>query len=101
LKTVIVSIAIAASMTLITGCGSVGFNRSFSSATPHYDSRFGESVRQSREQQVLNPSAGQHGDPVLGTDAQFGIATIERLREGFRKPMQGFDVGVGSGGTPR
>jgi hypothetical protein len=101
LKTVIASIAIAAVVPLVTGCGSVGFNPSFASATPQYDSRFGESVRQARAKQVLNPSAGQDGDPVLGTDAQFGIATIERLREGFRKPTPGFDVGVGGGGTSR
>lgn len=69
---------------LLAGCAT--------SATPRYDSAFGEAVRQARAQQVVNPDAGRNTDPVAGIDARAGRASVERYQESFRAPPQTFEV---------
>lgn len=52
--------------------------------TPKLDQQFGESVRQSRERQTLNPLAG--GDaPVNGIDAAAARESIGRYRSSYRE----------------
>lgn len=64
--------------------------------TPQWDSRFGESVRLVRSQQVLDPGAG--GDePVNGIDGATGRESIGRYRSTFREPpppASPFAIGV-------
>ncbi len=53
--------------------------------TPQWDSRFGETVRLTSQQQTLNPNAG--GDaPVNGIDGATGRESIGRYRSSFREP---------------
>ena len=67
-------------------------------ATPSYDSKFGEAVRQAQALQTLNPDAGKNTDPVTGIDGESGKAAIDRYQESFRAPPQTFDVfNIGGG----
>jgi len=53
--------------------------------TPQWDKQFGESVRQTRAQQTMNPQAG--GDaPVNGVDGAVARESIGRYRSSFREP---------------
>jgi hypothetical protein len=52
--------------------------------TPQWDQRFGESVSQIRNQQILDPQAG--GDaPVNGVDGAAARESIGRYRNSFRE----------------
>jgi len=65
-------------------------------ATPSYDARFGEAVRQAKAMQTLNPEAGKNADPVTGIDGESGKNAIDRYQESFKAPPQSFEVfGVG------
>lgn len=80
------------------GCASDGSGVLLPGATPRYDAAFGESVRQARALQTLNPEAGQHGDPVLGIDGRAGSSAIDRYQESFKTPPRTFEV-LNIGGT--
>lgn len=52
--------------------------------SPQLDKQFGDSVRQTRAQQVMNPQAG--GDaPVNGVDGAVARESIGRYRSSFRE----------------
>ena len=54
--------------------------------TPQWDKQFGDSVRQTRAQQIMNPQAG--GDaPVNGVDGVVARESIGRYRSSFREPL--------------
>jgi hypothetical protein len=54
--------------------------------TPQLDKQFGDSVRQTRSQQIMNPQAG--GDaPVNGVDGAVARESIGRYRSSFREPL--------------
>lgn len=67
-------------------------------ATPAYDAKFGEAVRQAQAMQTLNPEAGRNTDPVLGIDGESGKAAVDRYQESFRAPPRTFGV-TGIGGS--
>lgn len=81
---------VLAGMAVLAGCAT--------SATPRYDSAFGESVRQARALHVINPEAGRNTDPVTGIDARAGRASYERYQDSFRAPPSTFEV-LGIGGS--
>ena len=56
-----------------------------SSATPNYDMRFGQAVRQARLTQTINPAAA-NTDPVSGLDGPAAREAADRYQESFRKP---------------
>lgn len=62
------------------------------SATPGYDAAFGESVRQARGMQLLNPDGARNPDPVAGIDGRAGRSGIERYQESFRTPPPTFEI---------
>ena len=65
-------------------------------ATPQYDAGFGESVRQARALQVINPAASSNTDPVAGIDGEAGQEAIGRYHDSFRAPPSTFSVlGIG------
>jgi len=67
-------------------------------ATPSYDAKFGESVRQAQALQTLNPEAGKNTDPVTGIDGESGKAAIDRYQESFRTPPRTIEVfNIGGG----
>lgn len=67
--------------------------------SPRMDRQFGESVRMSIAQQILNPDAAANNVP----DALDGMAarnSVDRYRNSFREPpaaADGFTIGLGSG----
>jgi hypothetical protein len=91
IRTLPVLLCIATAASLSAGCASDG-TAALPGATPRYDAAFGESVRQARALQTLNPEAGQHGDPVLGIDGRAGASAVERYQESFKTPPRTFEV---------
>ena len=73
------------------------------SPTPHYDTRFGEAVRQAVQVQALNPQAST--DPVMGMDGKAAAQAATRYHDSFKAPPPvvnviniGGAIGGGSGG---
>jgi hypothetical protein len=56
------------------------------SATPEYDTRFGDAVRQARMAQVIHPDAGRNPDQALGIGTQPAIEAQKRYQESFKTP---------------
>jgi hypothetical protein len=63
---------------LLAGCAA--------SNTPNYDARFGEAVRQARQQMTVNPNAGSNPDPVAGMDGKAAREGFGRYEESFKTP---------------
>lgn len=69
-------------------------------ATPpsRTDTAFGESVRQARAVQVIDPEASaKGGNPSVGVDARTSRSAIDLYQESFKAPQRAFDV-LGIGG---
>jgi len=64
-------------MALLAGCAS--------SPTPNYDARFGDAVRQARQQMTLNP-APPSADPVTGMDGKTAKEAVGRYQDSFKAP---------------
>ena len=64
--------------------------------TPQWDTQFGQSVRLSQQQQIIDPTAG--GDaPVNGIDGASGREAIVRYRSSFKETVperSAFTIGV-------
>jgi hypothetical protein len=56
------------------------------SATPNYDARFGDAVRESRQRMTLNPNAGGNPDPLLGMDGISTREAIMRYQNTYKSP---------------
>ena len=63
----------------LAGCGAT------TTATPNYDLRFGNAVREARARMTLNPGAAV-ADPVAGMDGRAAHEAQERYQESFRTP---------------
>jgi hypothetical protein len=57
-----------------------------SSFTPNYDHRFGDAVRQARQQMTINPNAGSNPDIVMGMDGRASQEAIVRYQNSFKAP---------------
>lgn len=68
------------------GAGLLALLAGCASTTPEYDARFGESVRQLREAQVIDRQAGENVDAVLGLDGNAAREAMQRYRNSFREP---------------
>lgn len=55
-------------------------------ATPHYDARFGDAVRQARAAMTIDPNASSNRDPAAGIDGQAGGEALTRYHDSFKKP---------------
>jgi hypothetical protein len=81
----------------------LGLNGCASSNTPNLDAKFGQAVRNARQQQTLNPTAGTNNDPVLGIDAAAAVHTQGQYVDSFKSPPKSFEVlgttGASSGGS--
>lgn len=65
--------------------------------TPKYDSRFGQSVRMTMAQQVIDPNAGSVEVPE-SMDGPAARETVIRYRNTFKEPPPAqnvFNIGVG------
>jgi hypothetical protein len=63
---------------MLAGCAST--------ATPDYDLRFGEAVRQARQRQTLNPTASANPDPVAGMDGKAAHEALILYQNTFKAP---------------
>ena len=56
------------------------------SPTPNYDARFGDAVRQARQEMTLNPDAGTAAAPVVGMDGRSAYEALGRYQDSFKAP---------------
>ncbi|WP_432380567.1 hypothetical protein [Duganella sp. P38] len=66
--------------------------------SPQLDRQFGDSVRQARAQQTIDPQAGQQRRPVNGLDAQAAAAAYQSYQQSFstrEDSGNAFSIGVG------
>ena len=77
----------------LTACTSMSVSKS-----PVVDGAFGESVRQARARQLVNPDAGRNRDPVAGLDAEAGRSVMDAYYKSFKEPPRTFNV-LGIGGS--
>ena len=65
--------------------------------TPKWDSHFGEALRLTFAQQILNPEAGLNPNPVAGMDGKAARDAIGRYQNSFKEPApaaNNFTIGV-------
>ena len=55
------------------------------SATPQYDTRFGDAVREAKQRMTLNPTAAS-ADPVVGIDGPSAREAQVRYHDSFKSP---------------
>jgi hypothetical protein len=85
---------IALSAVLLAACSTT--------TTPDYDQRFGDSVRQARMRQTLNPTASANPDPVLGLDGKAAQEGIHLYHDSFKVPPPVVNViNIGGGVSAR
>ncbi len=68
-------------------------------STPHWDAAFGDSVRQLREMQTLNPQGSANTDPVAGIDGAAAASAQKSYAKSFTAPpapTNSFTIGIGS-----
>ena len=76
-------------LVLLAGCASV---------TPHYDARFGNSVREAKLKMTINPDAGKNPDQVLGMDGKSARETIIFYQNTYKEPPPPVNV-INIGGS--
>ena len=64
-------------LALLGGCAT--------SATPNYDMRFGDAVREAKQRMTLNPGAPS-ADPVAGLDGPAAREAQQRYQNSFKSP---------------
>lgn len=72
------------------------------STTPNYDLRFGDAVRQARQQMTLNPDAGATAGQVVGMDAISAHEATVRYQNSFKAPpsvVNVINIGGAVGGS--
>ena len=67
-------------------------------STPQLDASFGESVRQVRAVQTVDPQAGRKAGPVAGIDGDVGRSVIDEYQKSFKEPPTTFNI-LGIGGS--
>ena len=70
---------------------------SCASTTPKYDNHFGQAVRLTFAQQILNPEAGLNPNPVIGIDGRAAREVMGRYQNSFKEPTpaaNNFTIGV-------
>jgi hypothetical protein len=67
------------------------------SATPQYDTRFGDAVREARQRMAITPAAAST-DPVVGLDGPSAREAQTRYHDSFKTPPPVVNV-INIGGT--
>jgi uncharacterized lipoprotein YajG len=81
-------------LALLAGCAT--------SATPNYDAKFGEAVRQARQAMTLNPSPANAAS-IDGMDGRAAVEAVGRYQDAFKAPppvVNVINIG-GSAGSSR
>lgn len=68
------------------------------STTPNYDAKFGDAVREARQQMTINPDAGNNPDQVAGMDGKSAKEAVTRYQASFKAPPPVTNV-INIGGT--
>jgi hypothetical protein len=68
--------ALLTALAMLAGCA----------ATPNYDARYGDAVRQARKAMTINPKASANPDPAAGIDGQAAQEAITRYEDSFKAP---------------
>ena len=71
-------IYIALVLALLAGCAGT--------ATPNYDAKFGNAVRQARQLMIINPNAGTNPDPMAGMDGKTANEALGRYHDSYKAP---------------
>jgi len=86
----ILAIAASTLVVLLAGCAGA---RPFGAATPEYDRHFGESVRQIRAAQILDPDASARNlGKTTQLDGQAASEATERYQDSFKEPPPTFTI---------
>jgi hypothetical protein len=65
---------------------SVALSAAACSTTPNYDLKFGDAVRESRMNMIINPDAGKNTDQVAGMDGKSGKEAVKLYQDSFKVP---------------
>ena len=76
-------------LTLLAGC---------TSATPNYDAKFGDAVREAKLKMTINPDAGKKPDQVTGMDGKSAREAIIHYQGAAKTPPPAVNViNIGGG----
>ncbi len=84
----------------------LGLMAGCSTATPQYDAKFGDAVREARLKMTINPDAGRNSEQVGYMDGKAGREAILLYQGTFKSPPPSINViniggGIsGGGGSP-
>jgi hypothetical protein len=82
-------LALALLPLLMTGC---------STATPNYDARFGDAVRDAKLNMLINPDAGKNPDQTAGMDGKAARDSILLYQGTYKAPPPAVNViNIGGG----
>ena len=75
-------------------------------ATPNYDARFGDAVRDAKRKMTINPDAGKTPDTAMGMDGRAAHDSLIRYHDSFKEPPPVVNViniggAIGGGGAGR
>ena len=76
-------LAIALLLSLLAACSSV---------TPHYDTKFGDAVREAKFNMMINPDAGKNPDQVAGMDGKAARETVLLYQGTYTTPPPAVNV---------
>lgn len=68
------------------------------STTPNYDARFGDAVRNAKQQMIINPNAGKNPDKAAGMDGKSAKESIILYQDTFKTPPPAVNV-INIGGS--
>ena len=74
---------------VLTGC---------KSATPNYDARFGDAVREAKQKMIIKPNAGTTQEPFVGMDEKAARESVILYQDTFRAPPPAANV-INIGGS--
>ena len=90
-------LALLPALLVVAGC---------QSATPNYDARFGDAVRDAKRAMTIDPDAGKKPDIAAGIDGRASQDAMDRYHDTFKQPPPAVNViniggAIGGGGNGR
>ena len=86
-------------LTLVAAAALVALGGCAATASPDYDSRFGDGARQLRAQQLIDPAAPQrHAQTSARTDGRTLREGMDRHGDTYRQPPPTNIINIGVGG---
>jgi hypothetical protein len=82
LKRCLTLFGLIAALALLASCGG---RKSPAHQDTLLDRNWGRSYESAKYNQILNPEAGKHPEPIIGMDGQAAEGTTEKYRKGFKE----------------